>query len=90
MNSARTFQSADSVRRGLSRHRLLRVAGAVLWSSFMGAALATMTVLLLPESWYAPPMTMADCAMLFFAIWLLMLVPTSFAAILSMPPRVGA
>lgn len=73
------------VSRGLGRHRRLRLACAVLWSSFLGAALATTALYLVPRDWTLPPPSAAGAGWAFFAIWLLVLVPTGFAAILATP-----
>jgi hypothetical protein len=76
----------DYVRRGLGRHRRLRLACAVLWSSFLGASLATTALYLIPRDLTLPPPSAAGAGWAFFAIWLLVLVPSAFAAVLALPP----
>lgn len=75
----------DDVRYALGRYRRLRVLAAVLWSSFMGAVLATMALYLVPEDWTLPPPTLSGAGWSFFVIWLLVLVPSTFASVLSLP-----
>lgn len=77
---------ADS-RRGLGRNRRLRLASAALWSSFMGAALSTMSLYLMPEGWLQPPAAPAAAAGVFFTLWLLALVPAGFSMVLAAGPR---
>jgi len=79
-------QVADS-RRGLGRSRRLRLASAALWSSFMGAALSTISLYLMPEDWLQPPTTPGAAAGVFFTLWLLALVPAGFSMALTAGPR---
>jgi hypothetical protein len=73
--------------RGLGRNRCLRLAGAALWSSFLGAALSTMALFLMPEDWLQAPTTPGGAASVFFTLWVLALVPAGFSMVLAAGPQ---
>jgi hypothetical protein len=77
----------DDARRGLGRNRRLRLACAALWSSFMGAALSTMSLYVMPDDWLQAPTTHQGAAGVFFTLWLLALVPAAFSMVLAAGPQ---
>ncbi|MDR3415185.1 MAG: hypothetical protein P4L83_03275 [Nevskia sp.] len=78
---------AEYAQRGLGRRPRLRLVSAVLWASFLGASLSTVVLLLTPDSWTLPPTTVDGAARVFVVLWLLALVPATFAAVLTLPFR---
>lgn len=86
-----TQQYRDAVvaaarQRALGRRPWLRRFSALLWASFLGAAISTAALLLTPDSWPLPPSTLADTGKVFGVLWLLALVPAGIAAVLATPP----
>ena len=61
----------------------LRCAANVGWSAFIGASLALVTMLLVPEGWLDAPVEFSRLSLLFLGLWTLALVPALSAALLS-------
>lgn len=71
--------------RGLGLRPWLRLLAVVLWSSFLGAALSTVVLLLLPENWTLPLSSLGSIGITFLLTWLLSMVPALLAAVLAQP-----
>jgi hypothetical protein len=74
---------AAARRRGLGSRPALRCAANVGWSAFIGASLALITMLLVPEGWLDAPVEFGRLSLLFLGLWTLALVPALSAALLS-------
>lgn len=74
-------------RRALGGAPALRRASAVLWSSFLGAAVATPVLLLAPEDWTGPSPDLGRLTALFFVEWALMCIPAGLVCVLGVPTR---
>lgn len=74
---------AAAASRGLGAHPRLRCAANVGWSAFLGASLALMVMLLVPEGWLDAPVGFGRLSLLFAALWTLAIVPALSAALLS-------
>ena len=68
--------------RGLGSSPLLRGAATVTWSAFIGATLALIVMLLVPEGWLDPPVGFERLSLLFLGLWTLCMVPALCAALL--------
>lgn len=68
--------------RALGLHPALRKFSVVVWSGFLGAAVTTVVVALMPEHWLLPPVSLQDQAQVFGLIWLLSLIPALVAGVL--------
>jgi hypothetical protein len=77
--------SSGFAARGLGRRPRLRRLSVLLWSSFVGAALSTTVLLLLPENWSLPLPELGGIGITFLLMWLLAMVPALFAAVLTAP-----
>lgn len=76
--------------RGLDTRPGLRCLAALLWTSFMGATIAMIVILVLPEGWLDPPLTFERLAACFALLWSLALLPAVGMALLATrPPRPG-
>ena len=73
---------AQAATRGLGGSPRLRQAAAVGWSAFLGASLALVIMLLVPEGWLDPPVGFARLSLLFLGLWTLAVVPALSAALL--------
>ncbi len=60
----------------------LRKFSVVLWASFLGAAVTTGVLALMPEHWLLPPVSLRDQAQVFGLIWLLSSIPALVAGVL--------
>lgn len=76
---------AAAQRRALGSRRRWRQLGAVLWSSFLGASVALVFVMLLPAEGWLPLNTAARAGLAFAALWLLAFIPALIAAVLAAP-----
>lgn len=74
-----------SARKGLGARPRLRLLAGVLWSGFIGASLALLVLLIVPDQWLMAPVGFGRLAVSFCALWLLALVPALSAALLSGP-----
>lgn len=79
-------QADDIVRhaadRGLGRNPRLRFAVGVSWSAFLGASLALVVLMLMPEGWLDAPVGFERLSLFFLALWTLAIVPALSAAML--------
>jgi hypothetical protein len=73
--------------RALGSRPALRCAANVGWSAFIGASLALITMLLVPEGWLDAPVEFERVSLLFLGLWTLALVPALSAALLSRTPE---
>ncbi|MDE0854779.1 MAG: hypothetical protein OSA97_10195 [Nevskia sp.] len=80
-----SISEQDFASRGLGRRPRLRLVSVLLWSSFLGAALSTVVLLLLPDNWSLPLPTLGGIGITFLLMWLLALVPALFSAVLTAP-----
>lgn len=69
--------------RALGSRPALRCAANVGWSAFIGASLALVVMLLVPEGWLDAPVEFGRLSLLFLGLWTLALVPALSAALLS-------
>ena len=74
---------AAATRRALGSRPALRCAAIVGWSAFIGASLALIVLLLVPEGWLDAPVEFGRLSLLFLGLWTLALVPAVSAALLS-------
>lgn len=74
-------RSADSWK-GLKNSRSLRSVFAVGWSAFLGASLSLLVLLMMPEGWLDSPVRPSRLGFAFALLWVLALVPATFAALL--------
>ena len=74
---------AAATARGLGSRPAMRRAANVGWSAFIGASLALVTMLMIPEGWLDAPVEFSRLSLLFLGLWTLALVPALSAAILS-------
>lgn len=72
-----------AARRGLGNNPRLRTAARVGWSAFIGASLALLILLLMPEGWFDAPLSFGRLSLLFFGLWWIALVPALSAALLN-------
>lgn len=82
------MDSAVEVRlemRGLGLRPWVRLLAVTLWSSFLGAALATVVLLFMPENWSLPLSSLGSIGVTFLLMWLLAMVPALLAAVLATP-----
>ena len=78
--------ASDFARRALgSRHRL-RMLAIALWSSFLGAFLILLFVVAVLPADVCAQLGLGELSALFFASWVLTLVPVSIAMFLATPP----
>lgn len=68
--------------RGLGARPALRSAANVAWSAFIGAALALVVMLLVPEGWLDPPVGFERLSLMFLFMWTLAVVPALSAVLL--------
>lgn len=73
--------------RGLGGKPALRCAANVGWSAFLGASLALIIMLLVPEGWLDPPVGFERLSLLFLGLWTLAVVPALSAALLARSRR---
>lgn len=76
--------------RGLGASPALRCAANVGWSAFLGASLALIVLLLLPEGWLDAPVGFERLSLLFLGLWTLAVVPALSAALLARARRGGS
>lgn len=69
--------------RALGSRPALRCAANVGWSAFIGASLALICMLLVPEGWLDAPVGFERLSLLFLGLWTVALVPALSAALLS-------
>jgi hypothetical protein len=69
--------------RALGSRPVLRCAANVGWSAFLGASLALIAMLLIPEGWLDAPVEFERLSVLFLGLWTMALVPALSAALLS-------
>lgn len=74
-------------RRGLGRRPALRCAANVGWSAFLGASLALIVMLMVPEGWLDPPVGIERLSLLFLGLWTLAVVPALSAVLLARAQR---
>lgn len=74
---------AAATRRALGSRPALRCAANVGWSAFIGASLALVVMLLVPEGWLDAPVEFGRLSLLFLGLWTLAVVPALSAALLS-------
>lgn len=74
---------AAAAGRGLGRRPGLRCAATVAWSAFIGATLALIVLMLVPEGWLDAPVGFERLSLLFLALWTLASVPALSAALLT-------
>ena len=79
---------ADEITRAAAARALgasprLRAAANVGWSAFIGASLALVILLLMPEGWLDAPVTFGRLTLLFFSLWVIAVVPALSAALLA-------
>ena len=74
---------AAATARGLGSRPALRCAANVGWSAFIGASLALVAMLLVPEGWLDAPVELGRLSLLFMGLWALAVVPALSAALLS-------
>lgn len=72
-----------ATRRALGSRPALRCAANVGWSAFIGASLALIVMLLVPEGWLDAPVEFGRLSLLFLGLWTLAVVPALSAALLS-------
>jgi hypothetical protein len=65
---------------------LLRRAGALLWSAFLGGVCSIGVILSLPDHWLGQGGGLRELSLLFFVCWALALVPALAAQLLALPP----
>lgn len=73
--------------RGLGSRPTLRCAANVGWSAFIGASLALIVMLLLPEGWLDTPVGFERLSLLFVGLWTLAVVPALSAVLLGRDRR---
>jgi hypothetical protein len=74
-------RSADSWK-GLRNSRSLRSVFAIGWSAFLGTSLSLLVLLMMPEGWLDSPLRPSRLGFAFALLWVLALVPATFAALL--------